>query len=95
MKRGSIDVDRLEVVTLRTINANAGTVDKEVVGNRHGVRTVEYLYHWQRDGHIEYGFQVHFVLREYCFSIQLNSRDPLAKDSILMVSRFADSVRIL
>ncbi len=89
-------MERLESRVRRTIEVNGGTLTFHMNGNRHGVRTYECLYHWTRRGHSEYGFQVHFILGNQVFSVQINSLKVIAKgdERVLLASAFADGIRV-
>ena len=91
------DLARLESRVQRTFVANQAETSFRIEGNRHGQRSYECLYRWIRNGHWEYGFQIHFILGSQIFSIQLNSRTPIEKkgdERLVMTSAFADSIRV-
>ena len=85
-----------ENTVVRGIQRNRGKVERILIGNRHGCRTIEVQYSWKRRWHNEYGFQIHFALGPYIFSVQLNSLLPFrGKDErLLEASAFADSIRV-
>ncbi|HCS54071.1 toll/interleukin-1 receptor domain-containing protein [Rubinisphaera sp.] len=90
------ELEQLEQSARHTISKNGGTLTFHINGTRHGVRTYECLYRWRRLGHIEYGFQVHFILGEQIFSLQINSRSEIVKgdERLILASAFADSIRV-
>ncbi|MBL8809853.1 MAG: toll/interleukin-1 receptor domain-containing protein [Planctomycetaceae bacterium] len=89
-------IEQLEQRVMRTIAKNGGVLTFHLNGNRHGVRTYECLYHWKRRGHVEYGFQVHFILVHQIFSLQINSLTEISKgdERLILASAFADGIRV-
>lgn len=90
------DLNWLQARVEHVIRQNGGRILFPLLGNRHGVRSAEYLYEWVNQGRKEWGFQVHFILHGYCITIQLSSVRPIevGGQKMMTASAFAESIEL-